>query len=160
MPMFFDRDNTKGLVRLDLAKTQILEPSFKLMVTACITVISEPSCPITRLRRPCPHPSSSLPGQNPLAGDGKVGEHTCPFSIPIPCDVMTSSRHPSFFYSHLPTFSERASAAYIDYKLYVAVRRGGLRVNNRCVVLVLHVIAPPRSYLSPSSLSPSQKELV
>jgi hypothetical protein len=68
--------------------------------------------------------------------------------LPHPCYIMTSS-HPSFFYCHLPTFSERASSTYIDYKLCVAVRRGGLRVNNRCVVLVLYVIAPSTFLLPP-----------
>jgi hypothetical protein len=56
-----------------------------------------------------------------------------------------------------PTFSERASAAYIDYKLYVTVRRGGLRVNNRCVVPGLIANVPPRLCLSLASLSPSAR---
>jgi hypothetical protein len=70
------------------------------------------------------------------ASEGKViGQHTYPFSISIPHDttIVPSPKAAPKLFPLPPTFSERASAAYIDYKLYVTVRRGGLRVNNRCV---------------------------
>jgi len=74
------------------------------------------------------------------ASEGKVvGQHTYPFSIPIPRDTTiapTPKAAPKRF-SLPPTFTERASPAYIDYKVYVTVRRGRLRVNNRCVHLSL-----------------------
>jgi hypothetical protein len=119
-----------------------------------------PLVSITRLRRPCPHPSSSLPGENrwwrwqrPLE---VVGQQKCPFSISIAGDMMTPIRHPRLFL--LPPL--RACKCRVhSYKLHAAVRRGGLRVNNRCVVLALYVIAPPRPFLSPSSLSPSPKRV-
>ena len=68
--------------------------------------------------------------------EGKVvGTHTHAFMIPIPRDTMVApvpKATPKPF-PLPPTFSERASPAYIDYRLYVTVRRGGLRVNNKCV---------------------------
>jgi hypothetical protein len=74
------------------------------------------------------------------ASEGKVvGQHTYPFSIPIPRDTTiapTPKAAPKRF-SLPPSFTERASPAYIDYKVYVTVRRGGLRLNNRCVHLPL-----------------------
>ena len=64
-----------------------------------------------------------------------VGVHTHAFTIAIPRDALvapmpkaTPKRFPL-----PPTFSERASPTYIDYNLYVTVRRGALRVNNKCV---------------------------
>jgi hypothetical protein len=70
--------------------------------------------------------------------EGKVvGQHTFPFSITIPRDVMIApvpKAAPKSF-PLPPTFSERASPAYIDYKLFVTVRRGRLRVNKQCVVV-------------------------
>jgi hypothetical protein len=68
--------------------------------------------------------------------EGKVvGQHTFPFSITIPRDVMIApvpKAAPKSF-PLPPTFSERASPAYIDYRLFVTVRRGRLRVNKQCV---------------------------
>jgi len=69
-------------------------------------------------------------------GEGKlVGQHTFPFSITIPRDVMIAPV-PKAAPKSIPlppTFSERASPAYIDYRLFVTVRRGRLRVNKQCV---------------------------
>lgn len=68
--------------------------------------------------------------------EGKlVGQHTFPFSITIPRDVTIApapKAEPKSF-PLPPTFSERASPAYIDYRLFLTVRRGRLRVNKQCV---------------------------
>ena len=64
-----------------------------------------------------------------------VGQHTFPFSITIPRDVLIAPV-PKAARKNLPlppTYSERASPAYIDYRLFVTVRRGRLRVNKQCV---------------------------
>jgi hypothetical protein len=73
--------------------------------------------------------------------EGKVvGQHTFPFSVTIPRDINVSPvpKVGPKSYPLPPTFSERASPAYIDYRLFVTVRRGRLRVNKQCVVQVLH----------------------
>jgi len=74
------------------------------------------------------------------ASEGKVvGRHTYPFAITIPRHTMIA-RVPKAELERFvlpPTFSERASPAYIDYKLYVTVRRNGLRVNHKCVAFLL-----------------------
>jgi len=64
-----------------------------------------------------------------------VGQHKFPFSITIPRNVIIApipKAAPKSF-PLPPTFSERASPAYIDYRLLVTVRRSGLRVNKECV---------------------------
>ena len=70
--------------------------------------------------------------------EGKVvGRRSFPFSITIPRDVTIApvpKAAPKSF-PLPPTFSERASPAYIDYKLLVTVHRGRLRVNKQCVSL-------------------------
>jgi len=74
--------------------------------------------------------------------EGKVvGQHTFPFSITIPRDVTIApvpKAAPKSF-PLPPTFSERASPAYIDYRLFVTVRRGRLRVNKQCVPRALYL---------------------
>jgi hypothetical protein len=63
--------------------------------------------------------------------EGKiVGVHTHAFSISIPPDAEVAPTPKRFPLP--PTFSERASPAYIDYKLCVIMRRSGLRVNDQC----------------------------
>jgi hypothetical protein len=68
--------------------------------------------------------------------EGKVvGQHRFPFSITLPRDATIApvpKAAPKCF-SLPPTFSERASPAYIDYRLFVTVRRGRLRVDKQCV---------------------------
>jgi hypothetical protein len=64
-----------------------------------------------------------------------VGQHRFPFSITLPRDAMIAPVPQAAPKSFLlpPTFSERASPAYIDYRLFVTVRRGRLRVDKQCV---------------------------
>lgn len=100
------------------------------------------------------------------ASEGKVvGQHTYPFSIAIPRDttIAPAPKAAPKRFSLPPTFTERASPAYIDYKVYVTVRRGGLRVNNRCVHLSRFMLmcqwasTCPFRVLSPCNLFPVGK---
>ena len=55
---------------------------------------------------------------------------------------MKEEKKAGMMYRLPPNFTERASPAYIDYKLIVTVQRGMLRVNQVCAVLksrILHV---------------------
>lgn len=66
------------------------------------------------------------------------GQHSWPFALTLPTEIEAAvgSRGAAKERFPLPpSFSERASPAYIDYKVIVTVRRGGLRVNN---VYVIH----------------------
>ncbi len=61
-----------------------------------------------------------------------VGKHEWPFKIALPADTLASQnpKLPRERWALPPSFSERASPTYIDYRLVVTVRRGVLRVNN------------------------------
>jgi Arrestin (or S-antigen), N-terminal domain len=67
-----------------------------------------------------------------------VGQHTFPFSITLPRHATLAPVPQAAPKSFLlpPTFSERASPAYIDYRLFVTVRRGRLRVDKECVFVL------------------------
>ena len=60
------------------------------------------------------------------------GRHSWPFSIELPRTVTipdsSKGGRPSEF-NLPPTFTERASPAFIDYRLVVTIKRGGFRVN-------------------------------
>ena len=64
-----------------------------------------------------------------------VGQHKFPFSITIPRDatIAPAPKAAPKCFSLPPTFSERASPAYIDYRLFLTVRRGRLRLDKQCV---------------------------
>lgn len=64
-----------------------------------------------------------------------VGTQTWPFTLTLPNKVLTSasSKEPLKNYALPPTVSERASPAYIDYKIIVTVKRGMLKVNQTYV---------------------------
>ena len=54
-----------------------------------------------------------------------------PFSLTLPSEtsVGESAKAPQKVYPLPPTFTERASPAYIDYKLTITVKRGAFKVN-------------------------------
>lgn len=67
------------------------------------------------------------------------GKQSWPFTLTLPadCSILERSKgkQPEQFYPLPPTFSERASPAYIDYKLVVTVRKSAFRVNQTCVMV-------------------------
>jgi hypothetical protein len=84
------------------------------------------------------------------ASEGRlVGQHRFPFSITLPRDATIAPVPQAAPKSFLlpPTFSERASPAYIDYRLFVTVRRGRLRVDKQCVLQCPRIVS--RLVLSP-----------
>jgi hypothetical protein len=149
MPLFLEGDIIKGEVCLDLARAETLKG---LTITVRPRRGQLARCPHARyhqiragttavgqeeelfLHKTEPIWTPASPREAKL-----VGAHTHAFSISIPRDAMVApvpkATTPKRF-SLPPTFSERASPVYIDYKLYVTVRRRGLRVNDKCVFLI------------------------
>lgn len=64
---------------------------------------------------------------------GKLkGQHSWPFSFTIPVKVSPAESKGKP-YSTPPNVSERASPAYIDYRIDVTIKRGALKVNQTYV---------------------------
>ncbi|KAI9439829.1 hypothetical protein H4582DRAFT_2215878 [Lactarius indigo] len=125
MPLYLEGDTIKGEVRLDLAKAETLK-GLTITIRAGTTAVGQEEELFLDKTEPVWTPASSSEAK-------VVGSHTHTFSITIPRDAVVApvpKATPKRF-SLPPTFSERASPAYIDYKLYVTVRRGGLRVNSK-----------------------------
>jgi hypothetical protein len=58
------------------------------------------------------------------------GKHDWPFKFTLPKEVELVGPHrKKEFYRLPPSFSERASPAYLDYKIIVTIKRGMLKVN-------------------------------
>ncbi len=69
------------------------------------------------------------------------GKQSYPYSITLPGDAALPERgkKASQTFPLPPSFSERASPAYIDYKLVVTVKKSSLRVNQVYVPSSLYV---------------------
>lgn len=65
------------------------------------------------------------------SGSKLGGQQNWPFSITLPKEtsVAETPKGTPSNYPLPPSFSERASPAYLDYKLIVTIKRGALRVN-------------------------------
>ena len=72
---------------------------------------------------------------NARASPKPRGKQSYPYSITLPGDTTFPERgkKASETFPLPPSFSERASPAYIDYKLVVTVKKGSLRVNQAYV---------------------------
>lgn len=61
------------------------------------------------------------------AGEKLEGKHMLPYKFTLPKEVVMSlAKNKQASFKLPPNFSERASPSYIDYKLIVTVRRGGM----------------------------------
>lgn len=153
-PLYLEGDTIRGEVRLDLIKAETLKG---------ITItVSQPQLParssiISLARAHQIHAATTAVGQEedvfldkketiwtPASShEGKVvGTHTHAFSISIPreAEVSPAPKAPPKRFALPPTFTERASPAYIDYKLCLTVRRGGLRINDRYVASLFFIL--------------------
>ena len=66
------------------------------------------------------------------ASSKATGKQAWPFSITLPAETIVfeqGKKQKVQTYALPPSFSERASPAYIDYRLVVTVKRGSFRVN-------------------------------
>ena len=67
------------------------------------------------------------------SGSKLKGKHSWPFKFVLKREVpIKEEKKVGMMYRLPPNFTERASPAYIDYKLIVTVQRGMLKVNQVC----------------------------
>ncbi|OBZ62661.1 hypothetical protein A0H81_15025 [Grifola frondosa] len=116
LPLFFDRDVITGTVEVDFDRADAAKG---VSITATAGDLWDAKA------------SSSA-----SASSGKPkGRQLWPFSVTLPNEVSIAEKSKGKqqpqpqIYPLPPTFSERASPAYIDYKLVVTVRKGAFKVN-------------------------------
>ena len=74
----------------------------------------------------------------PSGKESKLGgKHVWPFEFSLPSVVNVKDGEPvkKSNFRLPPSFTERASPAYIDYKIIITVKRGFLRVNQASVLI-------------------------
>lgn len=77
-------------------------------------------------------PAMALPDGS-MVSKLEKGQYTWPFEIALPNEIEVLDRKEKKIFSLPPSFTERASPAYINYKITVTIKRSALRVNQMCV---------------------------
>ncbi|KAG6331277.1 hypothetical protein ID866_7810 [Astraeus odoratus] len=126
-PYFYQGDKITGHVDLDVLKSEAIK-AITIKVTGSTTFVGQEENEFLMIEKELWSPSI------PLSDGSKVlkfekGKFSWPFSISLPSDVELHDGKTKRTFPLPSTFSERASAGYLDYKLTVTVRRGGLKFN-------------------------------
>ena len=152
MPMFFENDDISGRVEIDLDKAESVKSititvsfsilhsflsnsfffeiesvffffSFFFQIQAGTTFVGQDELIFFK-------ETQTLWTPNAESGPKLKGKHSWPFKFVLKPEVpMKEEKKDGMMYRLPPNFTERASPAYIDYKLIVTVQRGMLRVN-------------------------------
>ncbi|TFK40190.1 hypothetical protein BDQ12DRAFT_772139 [Crucibulum laeve] len=120
LPVFLEGDSISGRVEIDLQKAETIK-GIVIEVRAGTTFVGQDEILFLKVDQTLWTPT----------GSSKVnGRHVWPFSFTLPKETQVKEPNgKTGMYPLPPNFSERASAAYIDYQLIVTVKRGMLRVN-------------------------------
>ncbi|THH08878.1 hypothetical protein EW145_g2410 [Phellinidium pouzarii] len=139
LPVFYNCDEVRGEVMMELEKPEGYK-GVVVGISAENTIVGQESEAFVDLSTTLWSPTPSSPKLS--------GSLVWPFSLTLPKEAMVSisSKDPPKSYPLPPTFSERASPAYIDYKITITVKRGMFKVN-QTFAYVPRWIAPPPSSL-------------
>ena len=172
LPLFYDHDTLSGKVEIDfervdgakavsvsvstsaLSSSLISLDSFQVFmafqVFAGVTAVGQDEIRFLEISKELWNLKSS---------PQLKGKHSYPYAISLPSDVPVTERgkKPTRTFPLPPSFSERASPAYIDYKLVVTVKKSSFRVNQVYVHMLLNLHErlpkmrdPPSDWLRPS----------
>ncbi|KAH7884480.1 hypothetical protein F5I97DRAFT_1929339 [Phlebopus sp. FC_14] len=137
LPTFCQGDTISGHVDLDVLKSESIK-GITIMVTAGTTFVGQEEQLFLKMEKELWTPSLPLPDGTKVSKFGK-GNYSWPFELTLPNEVEVQDQNVKKDF-HLPsTFSERASAGYLDYKLIVTVKRGVLRVNQALTTVFSYV---------------------
>jgi len=146
MPLFIEGDTITGSVVLDLVSKKKLKGVTLTLEGETLRVGEEPLV-FYKDTRPL-----WTPDANETKASNLSGSVVWPFSMSLPREVhvaSTSKGIPNAIKAP-PSFTDRASPAYIDYRLIVTFRRGALRVNQVLTASLSYVLLtriPPLSAL-------------
>ncbi|RPD59528.1 hypothetical protein L227DRAFT_575968 [Lentinus tigrinus ALCF2SS1-6] len=122
LPLFYSRDTIAGEVEVDFDKAGGAK-NVVVSLLAGVTAVGQEEIRFLDI-------NSVL--WSKTASSKTTGKQKWPFSITLPADTTVSERgkkQQAHIYPLPPSFSERASPAYIDYRLVVTVKRSSFRVN-------------------------------
>ncbi|RDB25619.1 hypothetical protein Hypma_006736 [Hypsizygus marmoreus] len=128
LPAFEEGDKISGRVELNLEKIETIK-AITITVEAGTIAVGQEEFTFLGIKK-----SLWSPTMSDRKTSGKLeGRRSWPFEFALPNQVPVSlgKGKEENMYRLPPNFSERASPAYIDYRLVVTVKRGAFRVNQR-----------------------------
>ncbi|KAI1796920.1 hypothetical protein LXA43DRAFT_985107 [Ganoderma leucocontextum] len=121
LPLFYDHDTLSGTIEVDFDKADGAK-AVTVSVVAGVTAVGQDEDKFLNI-------TNEL--WNAKASPKPKGKQTYSYSITLPGDASVPERgkKASQTFPLPPSFSERASPAYVDYKLVLTVKKSSLRVN-------------------------------
>ncbi|KAJ7476021.1 hypothetical protein FB451DRAFT_265026 [Mycena latifolia] len=120
-PYYLEGDTVAGRVELDLDKAESLK-SISIGVQAGVTAVGQEEQVFLDL-------SEGLwPAASDKSGKLAKGKHSWPFAFTLPSTVSPPEAKGAAIATP-PSFSERASPAYIDFRIVATVKRGAFKMN-------------------------------
>ncbi|KAG1841131.1 hypothetical protein DFJ58DRAFT_809046 [Suillus subalutaceus] len=127
-PVFCSGDLISGSVTLDILKSESSK-SIVITVTAATTSVGQEGQGFLVIEKELWTPLMTLPDGSVVSKLEK-GHYTWPFKIALPNETEVLDRKEKKRFPLPPSFTERASPAYINYRITVIIKRGALRVNH------------------------------
>ncbi|KAH8101008.1 hypothetical protein BXZ70DRAFT_937072 [Cristinia sonorae] len=125
LPLYYEKDSVQGTVEVDFSKMDGGK-GIRVTVHGGILTVSEEEVPFLDI-------SEDIWEAKTLNGQKPQGKLAVPFSIPLPSEVSVpekyTPRSPMIQARLPPTFLERASTVYINYRVEITLRRGALKAN-------------------------------
>lgn len=126
-PVFCAGDLITGSVTLDILKSESSK-AIVVTVTAMTTLIGQEGQNFLVIEKELWTPAMALPDGS-MVPKLEKGQYTWLFEIALPNEIEVLDRKEKKIFSLPPSFTERASPAYINYKITVTIKRPALRVN-------------------------------
>lgn len=126
-PVFCSGDLILGNVTLEVLKSESSK-AIVVTVTASTTLIGQEEQKFLVIEKDLWTPAMALPDGSRVPRLEK-GHYSWPFEIALPNETEVLDRKEKKRFPLPPSFTERASLAYINYKITITIKRSALRVN-------------------------------
>ncbi|EGN98814.1 hypothetical protein SERLA73DRAFT_54832 [Serpula lacrymans var. lacrymans S7.3] len=127
LPTYYAGDVISGRTEINVIKSESIK-AVTISVTAGTTSVGQEEQLFLKIENELWNPNMILPDGTKVSKFSK-GIYSWPFEVTLPTETEVQDGTAKKKFPLPPTFSERASPAYIDYKLFVTIKRGALRVN-------------------------------
>lgn len=147
-PVFCAGDLISGRVTLDILKSESSK-AIVVTVTAMTTSVGQEGQGFLVIEKELWTPAMALPNGSMMPKLEK-GRYTWPFEIALPDETEVLDRKEKKRFPLPPSFTERASPAYINYRITVIIKRGALRVNQTFCICPNYETRTPISHVTES----------
>ncbi|KAN0093272.1 hypothetical protein V8E55_004056 [Tylopilus felleus] len=157
LPVVYEGDAISGQVDFEMLKSDSIK-GVSIKISAGTTVVGQEEQPFLNAETDLWTPSMSLPDGSNVTKLAK-GRYSWPFSLTLPAEVEVQDQKMKKRFPLPTSFSERASTAYLDYKLIVTVKRGLLKVNHTLITTFAYVSVTRPELPSPMLLKAYNEDL-